>query len=437
MARLAFVSPLPPAPTGIADYSVEVLELLALRHQIDAFHAQDAVDAARLPAGVGSFRAETLLERQRERPYDLVLYQLGNGTAHAFEYDLLARLPGLLVLHDLVLHHARARAFVDSPEARAYAADPSSATLREAALRRLAEYSDELAYTYPAQAGRLYPVALGSSGELLPYAYPLFRIPVEASRATAAHNAFTCDALRAEVGGARVERVVMPAERVAVEPNAVAALRARLGIGAQELAVGCFGLLTPEKRVVTAAQAVARGIEAGLPLRLLLVGPVPDAAALERQLARLGVRERTIPTGRVPFAELPAHVEAADVVVHLRHPSARETSAALLRVLAQGRPAVVADLEHLAEIPEGCVLRADMADEEGEVTRAVERLAKSPALRASLAGAARAFVAREHSPERCLESYERAIALAREAPPPAPRAWPRHWPRPDRLDASS
>ncbi len=356
---------------------------------------------------------------------------LGNGTAHAFEYELLAGLPGLLVLHDLVLHHARARAFVDSPEARAYAAEPSSASLRAAALRKLAEYSEELAYAYPDQAGRLYPVALGTSGELLPYAFPLFRIPVEASRATAAHNAYTCDALRAEIQGARVAQVVMPASRAVVDRSAVAALRARLGIATHDLAVGCFGLLTPEKRVVTAARAVARGLEAGLPLRLLLVGPVPDAAALEHQLARLGVRERTIVTGRVPFAELPAHVDAADVVVHLRHPSARETSAALLRVLAQGRPTVVADLEHLAEIPAGCVLRADVADEEGEVTRAVERLAKSPALRASLAEAARAFVAREHSPERCLESYESAIALAREAPAPAPRPWPRHWARPE------
>jgi glycosyltransferase involved in cell wall biosynthesis len=433
MARLAFVSPLPPAPTGIADYSFEVLELLAPRHQIDAFHGQDAVDEGHLPPGVSAFRAETLLERQRQRPYDLVLYQLGNATAHAFEYDLLARLPGLLVLHDLVLHHSRARAFVDSPQARAYAADPSSATLRAAALRRLAEYADELAYAYPDQADRLYPVALGTSGELLPYAYPLFRIPVEASLATAAHNAYTCAALRAEVEGARVAQVVMPASRAAVDPASVAALRARLGIAPHELAVGCFGLLTPEKRVVTAARAVARGLEAGLPLRLLLVGPVPDALALDRQLARLGVRERTIVTGRVPFAELPAHVEAADVVVHLRHPTARETSAALLRVLAQGRPTVMADLEQLAEIPEACVLRADVADEEGEVTRAVERLVKSPALRASLSAAARAFVAREHSPERCRESYERAIALAREAPPPVPRPWPRHWPRPERF----
>ena len=33
--RLAFVSPLPPSPTGIADYTAELLELLARRHEVD------------------------------------------------------------------------------------------------------------------------------------------------------------------------------------------------------------------------------------------------------------------------------------------------------------------------------------------------------------------------------------------------------------------
>src|SRR4030095_11843203 len=47
-------------------------------------------------------------------------------------YDLLPRVPGLLVLHDLVLHHARARTFLDAPAVRAYAAEPARAVPRGA-----------------------------------------------------------------------------------------------------------------------------------------------------------------------------------------------------------------------------------------------------------------------------------------------------------------
>ncbi|MBI3932233.1 MAG: glycosyltransferase [Acidobacteria bacterium] len=431
MKRLAFLSPLPPAATGIADYAAEVLGLLAGRYAIDVFHDQDDLERERLPASCGVHRCGEFLSRHRGRPYDLAVYQMGNGPAHAFLYDLLPRVPGLLILHDLVLHHSRARQFLDTPDARAYAADPSSAALRARALEPLSRYEAEVTYAYPAQARRLVETHMATVGDLLPYAYPLFRLPVEASRATAAHNVYMTEAVGAEVPGVATFHIPMMAEAVSVTPDAVAAVRARYGLAPGAFVVGSFGLLTREKRVETVARAVARASAALPAIRLLLVGPVPDRAALEARLESLGVRDRTVITGRVPFAELPAHIEAADLVVHLRYPTARETSAALLRVLAQGRPTVVSDLEHLADVPADAVLRSDVADEEGEVTRALLRLAERPETRIRLGQSAAAFVRREHSPERCRDAYVEAIEAAASLPdPPRPADWPAHWPRP-------
>lgn len=427
--RLAFLGPLPPAPTGIADYSADVLGLLAPRHEIEAFHAQDEVESGRLPAGVRVSRAATFLERHRARPYDVAVYQMGNDPAHAFLYPLLARVPGLLVLHDLVLHHSRAAAFLDTPEARAYAADASSAALRDAALAPIGAYRAEVAYSYPRAADRLVETQLGTVGDLLPYAYPLFRLPVEASRLTAVHNAFMAGAVEAEVPAARVVRIPMAAEPAAVPAGQAGALRARYGIEAGAFVAGCFGLLTREKRIETTARAVARAAATLPGIRMLLVGPVPDRAALDGVLERAGVRWRAVVTGRVPLGELAAHMEAADVAVHLRYPTARETSAALLRLLAQGRPAVVSDLEHLDEIPDDAVVRASVADEEGEVFRALLRLASEPERRGRIGLAARAFALREHSAVRCLEGYEAAIAEAAVRPDPPAGDWPAHWSR--------
>jgi glycosyltransferase involved in cell wall biosynthesis len=429
--RLACVSPLPPAPTGIAVYAADVLALLAPRHEIDAFHDQDRVEADRLPGSCALHRTSTLLARHAARPYDLAVYQMGNGRAHDAVYDLLPRLPGLLVLHDLVLHHSRAGMFLDSAEARAYASDPSSPRLREAAQRSLRAYAGELAYVYPAQAGRLEHVFLGTVGTLLPYAYPLFRIPVEAARLTAVHNDFMGDAVRAEVPDAEVARIPMAAEGVAVTPDAVTALRARHGIAPDDFVVGSFGLVTREKRPETVARAVARAAAHVPSLRLMLVGPVADPGGLRRMLQARGILGRTVITDRVALEELPAYMEAADLAVHLRHPTGRETSAALLRILAQGRPAVVSDLQHLGDIPGAAVVRADPADEEGEVTRAILRLHDKPAARARLGAAAAEFIRREHSPVRCRDGYEAAMARAIAIPDPPPRPWPAHWPRPE------
>jgi glycosyltransferase involved in cell wall biosynthesis len=428
--RLAFVSPLPPVPTGIADYAADLLEILVGGHEVELFHAQEAVDATRLPAGAPLLPASELVARHRERPYDLAVYQMGNGRAHDFAYDLLSRVPGLLVLHDLVLHHARAAQFLESEAVLAWRRDPSSASARAAARPSLEAWRRELEYSYPGRGDRLFEAQLGTVGDLLPYAYPLFRIPVEASRAVAVHNAFMAAAIRAEVPGSEVVEVPQPARREPVSAERVRALRTRLGFREDEVVVGSFGLVTPEKRTASLARAVARAAARDPRLRLLLVGPVPDSARVEALLARTGAAGRAVVTGRVPLEELAAHVEAADVVVHLRYPTARETSAALLRVLAQGRPAVISALEHQADIPVEAVVRVDLEDEEGATARALLRLAGDPEARRRLGEAAAAHVRRAHSRARVGDAWEKALERVRRLPDPPPRDWPAHWPRP-------
>jgi glycosyltransferase involved in cell wall biosynthesis len=424
--RLAFFSPLPPAATGIADYTIDVLGELRSRATIEVFHDQETVDTARLPSGITAHPAAEFDARHEARPYDLNVYQMGNGTAHAFVYPFLFRVPGLLVLHDLVLHHSRAKMFLDSAEARAYAADPASAERRAAALARVAEYRAELEYSYPGRGERIADAQLGTVGPLLPYAFPLFRIPVEASRLTACHNQYMVDAVSEEVPDSEPMHIPMMAARSTVDGVELRTLRTRLGIAEGDLVVGSFGLLTPEKRIETVARAVARAAAVLPRLRLLLVGPVPDRPALDRQLARLGVLARTIVAGRVPFETLVAHIEIADVVVHLRYPTARETSAALLRVLAQGRPTVISDLEHLSDIPADAVARAAPDDEEGDTLRAILRLAEDAGRRERLGRRAAAFVADAHSPFRCRDGYRAAIEEAQRRSLPERRAWPAH-----------
>jgi hypothetical protein len=250
---------------------------------------------------------------------------------------VLSRVPGLLVLHDLVLHHARAAQLLDSEPVRAWRLDPSSAAAREAARPSLEAWRDELEYSYPGRGEALFEVHLGTVGDLLPYAYPLFRMPVEASRAVAVHNAFMAAAVREEVPG--------QGGRPPPDARAGRARRSRGGARAARAprhrggGRGGGGVRPAHSR-----EARRLGGEGGGPrrgtdgrLRLLLVGPVPDRARLDAEIDRLGLGGRTVVTGRVPLAELATHVEAADVVAHLRYPTARETSAALLRVLAQGR----------------------------------------------------------------------------------------------------
>ena len=82
--RLLFVSPLPPAHSGVADFSAGLAVSLGERLEVDACEAPTADQLASA---------------------DRRLYQIGNNSLHAAAYDAALRSPGVVELHDAVLHH--------------------------------------------------------------------------------------------------------------------------------------------------------------------------------------------------------------------------------------------------------------------------------------------------------------------------------------------
>ena len=103
--RIAWFSPLPPVRSGIASDNAELLARLDTEFPIDRF-----VEGARgRPAGPRVFEAHDFVWKHQREPYDLVVYQLGNAACHDYMWAYATAYPGLVVLHDPRLHHARAR----------------------------------------------------------------------------------------------------------------------------------------------------------------------------------------------------------------------------------------------------------------------------------------------------------------------------------------
>jgi glycosyltransferase involved in cell wall biosynthesis len=406
LLRLAIVSPLPPSPTGIADYTIDVTRALRSSHAVDLFHDPDqgSVD----PKG-GAFPIGDLLARAAAEPYHAVIYQMGNAPAHDFMYEWMERVPGVVVLHDLVLHHSFARRYLESPESRAYAADPSNHGKRMSAEKSHASYLEAVEKSYPGTAERLKDAHFNSAGDLLLYAFPLFKPAIAHALAVGVHNSCMAAAVQAARPDLECSRLAMPAQAQAVSAGAVAALRTRLGLSLNSATVGCFGLVTREKRIETVARAIARLTEIHPTVRLLLAGPVSDAPWLDALLERTGVSPRAVVAGRLEPDDFAAAMALTDAVVHLRYPTGRETSAALLRVMAQGRPVVISDLANQKEIPHDVARRVDSCDEEGDLTRALDAILTNRPAAEAMGERARRFVALEHSEVRTRETYEQLL----------------------------
>jgi len=384
---------------------MDVVRALSGSHKIELFHDQTEVHASPTP----TFRVDELPAREAFAPFDAIVYQMGNAPAHDFMYGWMERCPGAVVLHDLVLHHSFARRYLESPEAQAYAKDPGSEARRDEAEKAHQSFLAAIEAVYPGQGERLKDAHFNTTGDLLPYVFPLFEPALASARAVGVHNAFMVEAIQAARPDLPCVYLAMPVHALPVPDGAVTALRARFGLGREHTVVGCFGLVTREKRIETVARAVARLAEHHPRVRLLLAGAVSDPAWLKALLNRIGASGRTIVAGRLEDHEFAAAMALTDAVVHLRYPTARETSAALLRVMAQGRPVIISNIANQSEIPADVVMRIDPSDEEGDLTRALDWSFRNPQVAAKMGERSRRFVETAHSDERTQETYERLL----------------------------
>ncbi len=418
--RLAFFSPLPPTKSGIADYTVELLGTVGLRHEIDVFVASREEQGA-WPRGRSAFNvrsAHDFVWARVRTPYDLVVYQMGNAWCHDYMWPYLFKWPGLVVLHDAHLHHARAWSL-----------------LRR---RREADYRAELAFNHAGLSPDAAEVGLSGFSGPLYYFWPMLKTVVTSARSVAVHNPRLSADLAAEFRGTPVHAIPMGVADPLTSGEAARAVRRRHGFGEGDVVLTAFGGITPEKRIEPILQALAVARRYQSQVRLLLVGQEMPHFDARAAASALGIDELVTVAGYVEAEELPAYLAASDVVLSLRWPSARETSASWLRAIAAGRATVVTDMAQQADLPtldprswtvvhaeptlaarEPVAVSIDIMDEAHSLTLALKRLTTDAALRTRLGAAARAHWAAAHTVDRMASAFDAVLGEVSRVPDPA------------------
>jgi glycosyltransferase involved in cell wall biosynthesis len=390
--RLAYFSPLPPQRSGIADYSAELLPHLAQHLEVEPFVDEgvkvDPEIVDRFPVrGDKAFPA--LWEAGR---YDAVLYHIGNNHEyHARTWRMLLRYPGIVVLHEPMLHHL----------------------VRGMTLARgdLEGYVEEMRYAYGRTGESLARRSLGTGIPLDAWSYPLFERVVDASLGLLVHNDCTRDRVLASRPGTRIAKVphhlsLGELGRFEEERAPVAELRAALDLPPSGLLFASFGFITPAKRIDVALRAFARLRREVAPDALyLLVGEVSPYYDLGTLLTP-ELSEGVVLVGRTELPEFLRYMAAADVTINLRYPSAGETSGTLIRLLGLGKAVIVSNTGAFAEIPDGCCAKIDLdATEEEMLFTVLRALATDPGLRRQMGENARRHIAAHHTLEGSARGY--------------------------------
>jgi glycosyltransferase involved in cell wall biosynthesis len=394
--RLDLVSPLPPVRSGISDYTADLLPELAREADVRLLRVEDQ------PV------SQELLERYRPEPAArvgddgrLALYQVGNNPYHDRVVELARRVPGVITLHDVVLHHRLLESTVAKGDWRGYA---EALTAEHGALGRAV-----------VEAWRW-----GTFGRAAQFALAANRRLLAAQRGVLVHSRWARGVLEEEIPGLAVRTIPMAVPLpAAASAETRARARERWGLPRDVPVLGSFGFQSPVKRTEVAVRALALpGLESA---RLLVAGQLAESYDLLGLARRLGVADRLTLLGYVPFEDLEEAIAACDLCVNLRYPSAGETSASLLRVLALGRPALVSDYAQFRDLPQDVAPRVPLGDSEVAVLASLAAgLLASPERLRELSTAARDYVRREHDPTRAARAIVEACEEMLEAPSATP-----------------
>jgi glycosyltransferase involved in cell wall biosynthesis len=367
--RVAYFSPLPPERTGVADYSA--LLLPALRRKVDV----EVVRRGR---------------RRAPRGTDVVLYHVGNNPdAHAWVVDAMRKRPGVVVLHDFVLHHLVAGMTVGRRDGHGYL----DALEREhGVVGRLLGHG--------VLDKRIPPL-----WESRPEEFPLAGFVLQHATGLVVHSRTVRDLAVAAGFGGPIWVAPHPAWPV---PDLVPE---RVSDGPT---VGCFGVVNSSKRIPELLRAFAGIRERHPAATLLLVGPTSPGFDLDRRLQRLGLAgEGLVREDWVDERRLWALMAGVDICVNLRHPTMGETSGSVIRSLSLGKPLVVSDVGWFSELPGDVAVKVPVDAREVETLEAaLELLVSRDDVRTTMGAAAAELARREHDLDRVADLYVSALEQA-------------------------
>ncbi len=360
--KVGFFSPLPPSPTGVADYSVALLNAMQALGEV-------------APNAAG----------------DVNLYHLGNNHLHREIYARALAEPGVVVFHDAVLQHFFLGTLTGP------------------------EYTTEFLFNYGegavALSREMWKNRARSAADPAYLRYPMLKRAAVTSKAVIVHNAAAARTVREHAPKARI--IEIPHLFLAPplpSPSDVAQLRAELGLGPDTLLAGVFGHLRESKRLAVILRAMEQLKD--LDVRLLVQGKFASSD-LERALRGKLNSPQIIRREFLEEREFWRYASATDLCLNLRFPSAGETSGIAISMMGICKPVVFTAGEEIARFPENSCLRVELGPrEENHLAELIRWVAKNPGVGQEIGQRAAAHIEKEHDPAKVAAQFWETLQSA-------------------------
>ena len=350
--RISFWSPLNPHPSGVSDYSELLLAELSKSANVDVFI--DGYQPSNLPLfdSLPMYDAWTYAYLARHRSYDMNLYQVGNNPLHSYMYKSILDYSGIVTFHDVCIYHFIHAVFALSENPR--------------------RFWEEVAYCEGPEVARKAQIDY-VKGQLDDYSLSLNKRLVQASRGIVTHSEWAANQVR-QKGNAPPIRVI-PSGMFILEDDGGRfgrLVRRLLGLPENAFIFGVFGRIHRVKRISVVLRAFACVHEQIPNTVLFIMGQVDSSAAGDIYPFQTN-SEYARAQGVYLDPNYPGYdlmliaMQAVDVGINLRYPTAGETSATLSMLLGQGKPTIVSAIGSFTEYPDLCCPKVPIDGSEEDV----------------------------------------------------------------------
>jgi len=389
--KLAWFTPFPPEKSAIAEYSWTIVEELQKSYLADLWiSVTDDADTRYIEDQYGRKCNIIFIEQadkilQRLEQYDAVIYNMGNNMPfHRAIFDVSQRHPGIVILHDYVLHHFFAAYYLNQQKRDSYVRAMETAH---------GENGKKVANDILSGARK----SIWNTDEVIDY--PLNYGVIEKALGVIVHSNFVKAKLERD-SDVLVRQIDFPAPPAAPSAGNVAEARkkveAAVSLPPDGILLLTFGEIIPNKRIDAVLKVLGENRDLAARVRYVIIGrerydigAVIDRYGLQGSVMRIGYQPRDV---------LDDFVIAADLCINLRYPTMGESSWSLLQAMFAGKPSMVTRVGWYDELPDDCVVKID-PDSGEELSHQLRRLCEDGRLRNEIGGRARAYAMKTYSTE--------------------------------------
>ncbi|BBD58467.1 putative glycosyl transferase [Nostoc sp. HK-01] len=372
--KINWFSPIPPAPTGIADYTIGLVKELSKFLEVTIWTEQQVYEPEITHYAIVKTYDFSCFPWAELHEADLNIYHIANNPDfHTNIWQVSQQYPGLVVLHDAKLHHLFSGIYRDKWH------DQKT-------------YLQLISYYYGETGKRLADIFLDGqiSIEWMSENFPLTELAVAGSIAVVVHNSETAQNIQNKL---HIPVHYLPlCYNFTYLPSSVT--DRILELPYQLITFGHLGLNRRIEQVLKALQTLPQQKD----FHWHIYGSIWDKKYFQKQICTLGLQNHVSVHGFVPDQVLHEALSQAHLAINLRYPSMGEASGSQLWIWQHALPSLVTDISWYHSLPSDTVAKVRLECEIQDIQTHLQNFHTNPDAFMAMGLRGKALLEKQHLP---------------------------------------